>query len=235
MKIIYTTDVHGDIHVYEKLLGIGAGKDIGAVIIGGDVSPGFDMQEQRDFFEFYLIPRIRKFTGETKKPVFMILGNDDFILNEDIIEEADRHRILKYAHNRIVPFRQLFVAGYSIVNPGPIILKEWERQEPEIKKDLEKIMGRYEPSKTIFIFHAPPFNTSLDVHWSGRHVGSTAIREFIEKRQPKLTLHGHIHESFSMTKQFMQKIGKTVSVNPGNANMVLVDLKSMEVRQIRAG
>ncbi|HXQ36037.1 MAG TPA: hypothetical protein VN843_18620, partial [Anaerolineales bacterium] len=42
-------------------------------------------------------------------------------------------------------------------------------------------------------------------------VGSKAVRKAIEKYQPLLSLHGHIHESRSA-----QKIGKTMCINPGS-------------------
>ena len=47
----------------------------------------------------------------------------------------------------------------------------------------------------IFVPHAPPYGTKLDVIRSGRHVGSTAVKAFIEKRQPDIVICGHIHES----------------------------------------
>ena len=47
--------------------------------------------------------------------------------------------------------------------------------------------------------HAP-----LDVH-----VGSIAMKRFIEKMQPKITLHGHIHESSCITGQWQDRIGST--------------------------
>lgn len=45
--------------------------------------------------------------------------------------------------------------------------------------------------------------------------GSLAIREFIEKYQPLLTLHGHIHQSYRLTGEYKQNIGRTICVNPG--------------------
>ena len=42
-------------------------------------------------------------------------------------------------------------------------------------------------------------------------VGSTAVREAIEQRQPLLSLHGHIHEGRGAVK-----IGRTLAINPGS-------------------
>ena len=42
------------------------------------------------------------------------------------------------------------------------------------------------------------------------HVGSIAIRRFIETRRPALTLHGHVHESPRLTGAWRDRIGPTV-------------------------
>ena len=45
------------------------------------------------------------------------------------------------------------------------------------------------------------------------HVGSKAVQRFIEERQPRLTLHGHIHESARMTGAWSDCIGDTVCLS----------------------
>jgi hypothetical protein len=47
----------------------------------------------------------------------------------------------------------------------------------------------------ILISHVPPFNTAIDTLYSGKHVGSKAIRTAIEHYQPDLCISGHIHEA----------------------------------------
>jgi Icc-related predicted phosphoesterase len=69
------------------------------------------------------------------------------------------------------------------------------------------------------LFHAPPHDTELDrAALDGRridhapldvHVGSIAIRRFIERRQPRITLHGHVHESARLTGSWRATIGAT--------------------------
>jgi uncharacterized protein len=66
------------------------------------------------------------------------------------------------------------------------------------------------------LFHSPPNNTDLDQLYSGLHVGSIAIREFIEINQPYLTLHGHIHETVEVSGRFIQKLGNTICISSGN-------------------
>ena len=42
-------------------------------------------------------------------------------------------------------------------------------------------------------------------------MGSIAIKNFIENRQPKISLHGHIHESSRITGHWQQKLKETYS------------------------
>lgn len=47
----------------------------------------------------------------------------------------------------------------------------------------------------IFVPHASPRDTLLDLTHGGEHVGSTAVRDFIRRRKPDATICGHIHEA----------------------------------------
>lgn len=88
-----------------------------------------------------------------------------------------------------------------------------------IRDDLQKLSKDRSLENGIFLFHSPPYKTFLDrAALDGQtvdhapldvHVGSVAIKEFIEERQPLLTLHGHIHESARMTGRWKQQIGRT--------------------------
>lgn len=62
----------------------------------------------------------------------------------------------------------------------------------------------------ILVSHAPPVKTSTDRLVNGKHVGSAAVRTFIEEKQPLLCLTGHIHES-----RAQDYLGRTLVLNPG--------------------
>lgn len=90
-----------------------------------------------------------------------------------------------------------------------------------IAEDLEKLSKNSPADKTIFLFHSPPYNSLFDVaDLDGEfvdhapmdvHVGSIAIQKFIDKKQPFLTLHGHVHESTRLTGYWKERFGKTYS------------------------
>jgi uncharacterized protein len=98
-------------------------------------------------------------------------------------------------------------------------VSDYDKKYSTIAKDLGILTGSKDLSNSIFLFHTPPYKTNLDhadldgkmIDFAPRDVytGSIAVRKFIEKRQPLLTLHGHIHESASITGSWMDKINRT--------------------------
>ena len=100
-----------------------------------------------------------------------------------------------------------------------VALPEDESGLPTIQEDLEKLAGQDALTRAIVLFHSPPYQTYLDrAALDGRqvdnapldvHVGSIAIRRFIETRQPMVTLHGHVHESARLSGSWQEKIGRT--------------------------
>ncbi|MCI0474063.1 MAG: hypothetical protein L0Y76_10825, partial [Ignavibacteria bacterium] len=65
------------------------------------------------------------------------------------------------------------------------------------------------------------------------HVGSIAIRRFIENNNPLLTLHGHIHESTQITGEWKEYIGKTLCINGSTTGnrlaLVRIDVEGTQV------
>ena len=102
-----------------------------------------------------------------------------------------------------------------------IIPKEFFQTRGCIKEDIENLPLPKNMGRAIYVLHAPPFQTKLDVLYNGRHIGSKAIKAFIGKKQPYLTLHGHIHESPQVSGSYFEKIGRTFSINPGQGNRQL--------------
>lgn len=92
-----------------------------------------------------------------------------------------------------------------------------------IRQDISELLGEAEMERAILLFHTPPHATQLDraaldhVIIDGVpadcHVGSIAVRRFIEQRQPLCTLHGHIHESPRLTGVWMEMLGRTCMIS----------------------
>lgn len=114
------------------------------------------------------------------------------------------------------------------VDPGAISPEEGFHSTPKSKEnvrygtiqdDLRKLTKEDDLASAVMLFHTPPYQTSLDrAALDGKmidhveldvHVGSIAVRRFIEKKQPWITLHGHIHEAPRITGHWWEKIGRT--------------------------
>ncbi len=263
LKLIYTADLHGNEEFYKRLLKKAEDEQCGAVVIGGDLCPkGGDsaeerVQNQREFIEKFMLPLFKKFKEKNKKTeIYLIMGNDDFRANFGTLEKAEKNKILKSIHKKTFKLNKKYnIAGYSFVNPTPFRLKDWEKPDIEndktsqqlfdeeirsmekehgtIQDDLIKLKNLSDPKKTIYVIHAPPFNTKLDIITTGAHVGSKSLREFIKEEQPLLTLHGHIHESPQMSGSWHDKIKNTACINVGssypedNLNCVVIDLDNL--------
>jgi Icc-related predicted phosphoesterase len=203
-----------------------------------------------DFFikQFSELKRIMK----EQYPWFLIiLGNDDPRSNESrLLKKSYDGHLWNYLHNRNIKIGDYKFFGYSFIPPSPFGLKDWEKYDvsrfvdpgcthpfegmrsvdpdfdPEysnIKEDLVYLTREENLSNSVFLFHSPPYNTSLDrAALDGKmvdhvpldvHVGSIAIQRFIEERQPLVTLHGHVHEASSITGGWRTQIGNTHAFN----------------------
>jgi Icc-related predicted phosphoesterase len=158
--------------------------------------------------------------------VICLLGpaNDDPLFIDEVLSRPGR---VVNPEGRLVELP----GGWTMISVGWSNPTPWdsprELPEPELLARIEGEVAKVpRMDRAIFNLHVPPKDSRLDiaaqlnpdlspVMRSGMPlmvgVGSTAVRTAIERYQPPLTLHGHIHESRGQTK-----IGRTMSVNPGS-------------------
>ena len=159
---------------------------------------------------------------DSKVRCFVAPGNDDEMEIDEVIAHAKR---VELAEGKMID-----IGGYEMISSGWANPTPWhtyrEAPEEELAKKIESMAQQIkEMSRAIFNFHPPPYGTALDeapaldenlqVMHGGRalrHVGSTAVREAIDKYQPMVSLHGHIHEGKGITR-----LGKTLAINTGSA------------------
>ena len=194
---------------------------------------------------------LKKVLGNYYPRIFLIMGNDDAKVYEPLFHELENKGLINYVHNKKARYGEFDIYGYSYVPPTPFMLKDWEKYDvsrytdpgcvpPEegsfsvevnkkhlqyetIQKDLDKLTGENDLSRSILLFHTPPYKSLLDrAALDGKffegvpldvHVGSIAVERFIKEQQPLITLHGHIHESTSLTGQWKEQIGNTLAMN----------------------
>lgn len=145
---------------------------------------------------------------------------------------VDRFAILGYNCIPPSPFRLKDWERYDVsrfTDPGCMSPEDGVRTDPSdptdlryatIAEELARLAGADDLADTVCLFHVPPYQTALDrAALDGRtvehvpldvHIGSIAVRRFMEQRGPWLGLHGHVHESARLTGRWMDRIGRTV-------------------------
>jgi len=258
MKFLYTSDLHGETHLYQELLSLAISSSSETLAIGGDLLPSLpptkqyeDMvPNQKAFIEQFLSPFFKRMLETTPiQQIFLIPGNWDlgypFLFretSENIIDLDQKSCRLKNGYELI---------GYPFVPPTPFRPKDYEKMDDReapwppqknpcyirspdladrlipidpylylrgretIKEDLDRRPPPLHPRRTIYLMHSPPFETPLDLMQGRKPAGSRSIKTFVERNQPLLTLHGHIHESPELSGAYMARLGQTIMVNPG--------------------
>ncbi len=154
---------------------------------------------------------------------FVMPGNDDPPGVDGAIEDASR---IEACDDRVVEFdgHTMISLGYSNITPFD---SPRELSEEELGRRIEALAGQVDDmGRCIFNLHVPPYDSGLDtapeldddltvVTVAGQTAmapcGSRAVREAIERHQPLVSLHGHVHESRGATN-----IGRTLCINPGS-------------------
>ena len=191
MRIVAITDVHGNGKNVLKLAGIVEGSDFDVLLIAGDITHFSGAETARKV----LRPLI-----ETGVPILAVHGNCD---GRDVPELLDELGINLHDRRRELNGVGFVGIGGSNVTPFRTI---WELTEDEIR---EILLRNCRPGDVI-LSHVPPRDTKVDRVRLGLHVGSGALREFIEENRPSLVVTGHIHEA-----RGVDEVGETVIVNPG--------------------
>jgi Icc-related predicted phosphoesterase len=125
-----------------------------------------------------------------------------------------------------------------------MLVDEIEIRNATIQNDLQRFTAGQNLNNAIFLFHSPPYQTKLDrAALDGRmvdhvpmdvHVGSMAIKRFIEERQPLITLHGHVHESTRLTGVWKERIGNTWAFNAAHDGPELAVVKFDPIKPAEA-
>jgi Icc-related predicted phosphoesterase len=102
---------------------------------------------------------------------------------------------------------------------------------PTVEEEINRLVRPEDMAQSIYVIHMPPYKLGLDESANGQKVGSKAIYDFLLEYQPKLSLHGHIHESPQVSGRWYAKLGDTVCIQPGQLDaltFVVVDLDTLE-------
>ncbi len=162
--------------------------------------------------------------GKTDARCYISPGNDDAF---EIDAALDSSPYVVNPEAKVVKIdgeHEMVTLGYTNHTPWH---SPREVDEDSLAEKIGSLTSQIASMKTaVFNFHVPPIGTTIDqapkVNEDLQYVakvgqveitsaGSSAVKESIEKNQPMLGLHGHIHESRGIIN-----IGRTMCANPGS-------------------
>jgi hypothetical protein len=186
MNIVVISDIHGDIENMLSYLDKIKELNFDVIVCPGDFT---DINVPYGFTQEEIARLIIGELKSVKKPVLSVPGNMD---TKDMIKIFEEEGVSIHGKGKIIKGVGFYGYGGAKTPFGTNI----EPGEEEMKLGLQNSWEEVKECKyKVQITHAPPHNTRMDIIQSGIHVGSTAVREFIEKYQPILAVSAHIHEA----------------------------------------
>jgi Icc-related predicted phosphoesterase len=177
MRLCLVSDLHGETPDLP---------DADLVIIAGDLAPDGDLYSQYRWFHSRFKPWIR----ECKRAVY-IAGNHDRLLFEqpDLANIHEDH--CHYLQDSFIEIDGLLIYG----TPWSLKFGRWPFMchEADIDRRLSHVVRRPD----ILITHGPPYGLG-DQNDLNEHCGSGTLLEFMRRVRPRLTVTGHIHESYGV-------------------------------------
>lgn len=162
--------------------------------------------------------------GDNGPSCYISPGNDDFDEMSSVIDACPAVTCPDNKTLQISDDHEMIGLGYANLTPFHC---PRDLPEDELAKKIDEMAANVKDmSSCVFNLHCPPIESGLDeapeldgdlrpkMGTTGvimASVGSKAVRQAIEKYQPLLALHGHVHESRGATR-----LGRTLCVNPGS-------------------
>jgi Icc-related predicted phosphoesterase len=193
MRIIAAGDIHMDPGDVANIPGIVSADHI---IITGDITNYGSCLDAE-----VVLNRLLRINSS----ILGVAGNLD---QHDVARYLDDNGISLHGRGRMVESLGIMGLGGSNYTP---FNTPYEFSEQELSVFLASGYAQIDDTENfILVSHAPPIQTKTDRLTNGNHVGSKAVRTFIEEKQPLLCVTGHIHES-----RGQDYIGRTLIINPG--------------------
>lgn len=141
-----------------------------------------------------------------------VLSSSSYVVNpeEKVVSVDDHHEMITLGYTNHTPWNSPREVDEDVLD------QKIEAMASKLKNPANAIWNVHVPPINTPIDQAPKLDESLKPMFTGGHMvmipaGSVATRKTIEKYQPLMGIHGHIHESKGVVK-----IGRTMCFNPGS-------------------
>src|ERR1700674_4652293 len=168
MKLLVFSDIHGDKSALEKLMEPEADYSFAA----GDLGTGSRGLERAG-------PILKRRADR----MYVLPGNHES--ERDIAGFCADYGFRDF-HGKTMQAGGFTIAGLGYSSPTPF-LTPGEYSEEELAEHLATFAGL---QNLILICHCPPKGTPLDLA-GGMHLGSTAVKDFLDREQPEYFFCGH--------------------------------------------
>ncbi|HOM18604.1 MAG TPA: metallophosphoesterase family protein [Thermoguttaceae bacterium] len=211
MRLLGITDLHNAVAMLDRILQQAGPVDL--VLLGGDIT-NFGAPEQAQQIVAHVL--------QLGFQVLAVAGNCDSAEIEQRLQELGVS-----LYRRAVVLGETAFQGLSAMPPWKS--RMYHFSEDQLADDLQQgyrelqhskeSVGGAAPSENsswkihVVLSHVPPRDCKLDRTFLGRHVGSLALRHFVDQVQPDLVVCGHIHEG-----RGLDRIGRTWILNCGAAS-----------------
>ncbi len=188
MRVLAFSDFHGDATLIERLRQ--ESKDCDLILCCGDITPAHGSTVETGRRIGGLGARVLAVPGNFELP------NDMRVVCKEIgwID----------LHGKSFEIGGITFSGCGGGNTGPF-RTPYELSEQEFGDILAKVSV---PEGFVLVTHCPPMG-ALDEPRKRLHIGSQAIKEFVEKNKPVMQFCGHIHECGGRE----ETLGRTKVVN----------------------
>lgn len=195
MRLLGITDLHDNRSSLERILAHAGPVDV--LLLGGDIT-NFGNPNDAE--------RVVRMLQSRPGRIFAVAGNCD---SPDI--EARLVELGVSLFQRGVTVDGVGFQGLSAMPPWRPEMYHFREEELAAALDAG-YRQLAAPARHVVLSHPPPRAQRIDYTQRGHNVGSTALREFIDRVQPDLVVCGHIHEG-----RGVEQLGRTLVVNCGAA------------------
>lgn len=199
MDIVVIGDIHNDVENIMNYADKLSSLNFDAIICPGDFTDvGLRGFSQVDIARL-VIEELKTFN----KPIVAVPGNFD----KEVLPVLEQEKISIHGKGKVIKG----IGFYGFGGARTPFNTPLEPSEDEMKAALKRGFEEVKNSKIkIQVTHVPPARTKMDLLYTGAHVGSEAVRKFIEEKRPNVAVSSHIHEA-----RGVDELGSTKLINAG--------------------
>lgn len=211
VNIIVIGDIHNDVENIMNYADKLSSLNFDVIICPGDFTDvGLRGFSQVDIARL-VIEELKTFN----KPIVAVPGNFD----KEVLPVLEQEKISVHGKGKTIKG----IGFYGFGGARTPFNTPLEPSEDEMKAALKRAFEEVKDTKIkIQVTHAPPARTKMDLLYTGAHVGSEAVRKFIEENRPNVAVSSHIHEARGVDELGMTKLLNAGRFPEGYCGMISV-------------